>query len=66
MVDLDGGIDPSMRDILYDPQTSGGLCIAVAADSAKALVDHLQREGVESATLFGEVVESPAGRIQVT
>jgi selenide, water dikinase len=65
MVDLGEGIDPSMRDILYDPQTSGGLCIAVAADSARALVDHLQSEGVEYATIFGEVVESPAGRIQV-
>ncbi|BBO77079.1 selenide, water dikinase [Desulfosarcina widdelii] len=65
MVDLDEGIDPSMRDILYDPQTSGGLCIAVAADSARDLVDHLQSEGVEYASIFGEVVESPVGRIQV-
>ena len=65
MVDLDEGIDPSIRDILYDPQTSGGLCIAVAAGSARALVDHLKSEGVESAAIFGEVVDSPAGRIQV-
>ena len=65
MIDFAEEVPRSLQDALFDPQTSGGLCIAVAADSAKALVDHLQSEGVEYATIFGEVVESPAGRIQV-
>ena len=59
------GIDPAMQDILYDPQTSGGLCIAVEPTSADALVDHLQNEGVEHAAVIGEVVDYPAGIIQL-
>jgi selenide,water dikinase len=54
-----------MQDILYDPQTSGGLCIAVAPTSADGLVEHLQSEGVEHAAVIGEVVDYPAGIIQV-
>ena len=66
LVDMNPAIDPALQDILYDPQTSGGLCIAVAPDSADALVAHLKNEGVEQAAVIGEVVEVPAGMIQVT
>jgi selenide, water dikinase len=65
LVDMDPSVDPAMQDIIYDPQTSGGLCIAVDPTSADALVDHLQSEGVEHAAIIGEVVEYPAGIIQV-
>jgi selenide,water dikinase len=65
MVDMDEKVDPAMQDILYDPQTSGGLCIAVEPTSADALVDHLQNEGVEHAAVIGEVVDYPAGIIQL-
>jgi len=65
MVDMNAAVDPAMQDILYDPQTSGGLCIAVDPLSADALVTHLKGEGVEHAAVIGEVVESPAGIIQV-
>jgi len=66
MVNMDPAVDPAMQDILYDPQTSGGLCIAVDPASADALVTHLQDEGVDHAVVIGEVVETPAGIIQVT
>lgn len=65
MVDLAEGVEPAMQDILFDPQTSGGLCIAVSPTSADGLVEHLQNEGVEHATVIGEVVDYPAGIIQV-
>lgn len=65
MVDIDAGVDPAMQDLIYDPQTSGGLCIAVAPASADGLVDHLKREGVEHAAVIGEVVDYPAGIVQV-
>lgn len=65
LVDIDESVDPAIQDILYDPQTSGGLCIAVAPTSADGLVDHLQSESVEHAAVIGEVVDYPAGRIQV-
>jgi selenide,water dikinase len=65
LVDMDPSVDPAMQDLIYDPQTSGGLCIAVESTAADALVDHLQSEGVEHAAVIGEVVEYPAGIIQV-
>ena len=35
---LDHGITPEEEMLMYDPQTSGGLFISVAADRAEALV----------------------------
>jgi selenide,water dikinase len=40
--------------LLHDPQTSGGLLIAVAADELEALVERLQAAG-EAAHVIGEV-----------
>ena len=65
LVDIDEAVDPAMQDLIYDPQTSGGLCIAVTPTSADGLVDHLKSEGVEHAAVIGEVVDYPAGIIQV-
>jgi selenide,water dikinase len=49
--------------VLFDPQTSGGLLIAVAADSADEFARALHASGVAAATVVGEVVpltsESP-------
>jgi len=66
LVDMDPAVDPAMQDILYDPQTSGGLCMAVQSTAADALVDHLHSEGVAHAAVIGEVVDYPSGIIQVT
>ena len=43
---------------LYDPQTSGGLLIAVAAERAHALVQELTARG-EGAAVIGEVTPGP-------
>jgi len=64
------GIEPGcpgwVADVLFDPQTSGGLLIAVAAPSAEALLSRLHETGVAEAAVVGEVVDAPAGRITVT
>jgi selenide,water dikinase len=65
MVDVSDTVEGAMRDILYDPQTSGGLCIAVKSDSADAMVKHLHDDGIEFAAVIGEVVDHPAGRIEI-
>ncbi len=64
-VDMDAGVDVALQDILYDPQTSGGLLIAVSPDAADKLVTRLKDEGVQPAAIIGEVVDAPVGRIQV-
>ncbi len=46
-------------DILYDPQTSGGLLACVPASSAAALLDRLHKSGIDAVDI-GEVTQGPA------
>jgi len=43
------------RDLLFDPQTSGGLLIAISPESAEAAISALDRHGV-SARRIGKVI----------
>ena len=49
-------VSRAMQDILYDPQTSGGLLIAVPEDSAPALLRELQ-DSIPAAAEIGYVTE---------
>jgi len=62
---LDGGISPEEEMLMYDPQTSGGLFISVAADRADALVQKLHERGIADATVVGEVFQSPEPVIRI-
>ena len=55
--------DPLMQDILFDPQTSGGLLISVAAESADKLLNALKEKGIQDAAIVGEVIGEPTDRI---
>ncbi|SDE78221.1 Selenide, water dikinase [Sporomusa acidovorans DSM 3132] len=46
----------AIRDICFDPQTSGGLLFAVPANEADALVRALHAKGVAPASKIGQVV----------
>ena len=48
---VDPGVDPLVVDLAYDPQTSGGLLIAVDASQADRLADALDRAGVDAARI---------------
>ena len=65
MVDFGAGIDPIMQDVLFDPQTSGGLLISVAGAQAGELVSALHGAGIADAAAIGEVTSGPAERITV-
>ncbi len=56
------GCDPIVLDILSDPQTSGGLLIAVSPQKALQLQDALKVRGVP-AFVVGEVCSGEAGTI---
>jgi selenide,water dikinase len=60
-VELRDGIEDWRRDLLTDPQTSGGLLIAVADDDAGAVLDLARAEGFDDVTVIGRVVEGPVG-----
>jgi selenide,water dikinase len=65
MVDFAPKIDRPLQDVLFDPQTSGGLLISVDGKSAQALLDALRARGVENVAMVGEVVAEPKERIVV-
>ena len=54
-----------LMDILYDPQTSGGLLISLPSDRVQDFVGALKREAQMDAWIVGQVVESPPGKIQI-
>ncbi|MDD2852374.1 MAG: selenide, water dikinase SelD [Desulfuromonadaceae bacterium] len=64
-VDFSATVSQPVQDLLFDPQTSGGLLIAVADAEADRLVAALQANGIGSAAIVGEVVAQPIERIIV-
>jgi selenide,water dikinase len=52
-------LSTQQNEILFDPQTSGGLLLAVPADQADRLTEKLRAAGVEAAAIIGEAAESP-------
>ena len=52
------------RDLLTDPQTSGGLLIAVAPDAAQAVLQLARRRGFDKSAVVGRMAEGPA-RVRV-
>ncbi len=57
-------IDFPMEEILYDPQTSGGLLISVASKDAEKLLEDLGELDIKS-SIVGEVVNKKNYRIKV-
>jgi selenide,water dikinase len=51
--------------ILFDAQTSGGLLISVPGEEADMLLQRMHEEGIQEATLIGEIVTEPEGKIKV-
>ena len=64
MVSFSQDVDPVTRDLLFDPQTSGGLLICVKASEAEDMLRELMDAGITDAADIGEVVDG-AERIEV-
>lgn len=65
MVEVDSQCPNWMIDILFDPQTSGGLLFSLPSQQAEELLKRLHKEGIEDAAIVGEVVSKPKGKILV-
>lgn len=65
MVKFSESVPDYIRDILFDPQTSGGLLISLPAKAATELLPKLQKAGIVEATIIGEVVSKSVGKITV-
>ena len=62
-VEISGHVPDIKMDILYDAQTSGGLLISVKGERVEMLLEQLHSKGVQWATVIGEVLEGPKGRV---
>lgn len=58
-------VDRLVQDVLYDPQTSGGLLICLDRDNADGLLQSLKEKGIHGAAMIGEVVSDPKEKIVV-
>jgi len=65
-VDIAPHVETSTLDLVFDPQTSGGLLMAVAYDQAEDCLQELRGQGIDSAAIIGEVVGSHlTGRLRI-
>ncbi len=64
-VETGQGVPPAIAELVYDPQTSGGLLIALAPGAAEDLIEALRAEGNEHAVVIGEFVTEHRGKVVV-
>ncbi len=64
LVDVDADVPFEVEDLLHDPQTSGGLLLAVAPSRIGRLRDELAERGVPCWQI-GRLISGSAGRIAV-
>ena len=62
-VEAEKDCPPPLLDVLYDPQTSGGLLIAVTKEDTEGMLHSLHEVGVKEAFVIAEVVAKPKGRL---
>ena len=60
-VELAADLPAWRRDLLTDPQTSGGLLIAAAPEAAEGLLARASADGFDKARIVGRVGEGPPG-----
>lgn len=65
MVEFYASVNPLIRDLLFDPQTSGGLLICIDRDDTDELVEALIQKGGDPPAVIGEVVSAPQEKIVV-
>jgi selenide,water dikinase len=63
-VEIAAAVDPNLVKLFYDPQTAGGLLLAISADKAADLLRDL-RENYPQAEIIGRVIEPGPKAISV-
>jgi selenide,water dikinase len=64
-VEITPGLPEGVVEVAFDPQTSGGLLIALPRKLAPALVTELRAAGVKTATIIGGVVRRAGARVKL-
>jgi selenide,water dikinase len=58
---VEQSLSRAQDELLYDPQTSGGLLLSLPKDQAQKLLHELHSAGLDIAVIIGEVVEGTVG-----
>lgn len=66
IIDISGNLGESTRfDLLFDPQTSGGLLVSIPSDQAQDFIKALHRCGYNGATIIGHINSKSSGEPRV-
>ena len=65
LIDVAPACPDWLVDILFDPQTAGGLLIVLPRSQAETLLGRMHAEGIVEASIVGEIISEPKGKIQV-
>ncbi len=66
LIRFEPGVDRFLKDILFDPQTSGGLLICMPAGETERFLAELKASSISEAAVIGEVVYGPDELIMVS
>lgn len=61
-VTLSPGVEAALADVLYDPQTSGGLLVSLPKEQGETLLADLHAQNIPAA-IIGEMTEASDGQI---
>ena len=64
-VEVDPTVPSVLIDLLYDPQTSGGLLVSLPPGRAEEMVTVLHQDGYSDATIVGEVIGNLQGKMKI-
>lgn len=62
---LDPGVDPVHADLMFDPQTSGGLLIFIAREQAEECLFRLREKGVDAGAVGGVKAADSGGILDI-
>lgn len=65
IIEFPSSLDPLYMDIMFDPQTSGGLLICTDRKYADELLERLMKKGMDRAAVIGEVISEPKEKILI-
>jgi selenide,water dikinase len=64
-VEVLGTVNAAEQDLLYDPQTSGGLLLAVDEARKEGLLTALRQEGIRHSGVIGRVLGAGSGKMVI-